>query len=92
MDDNIDIAIANELAMLDDNNANVVKETAHDDEEIDKYSKFIDEVEKKDVFTQVKTANDLLKTIDGDINKMTDKVKSIYNKKFPELPSIVTNT
>ena len=86
MDDNIDIAIANELAMLDDNNANVVKETAHDDEEIDKYSKFIDEVEKKDVFTQVKTANDLLKTIDGDINKMTDKVKSIYNKKFPELP------
>ena len=76
MDDNIDIAIANELAMLDDNNANVVKETAHDDEEIDKYSKFIDEVEKKDVFTQVKTANDLLKTIDGDINKMTDKVKS----------------
>ena len=39
MDDNIDIAIANELAMLDDNNANVVKETAHDDEEIDKYSK-----------------------------------------------------
>ena len=91
MDDNIDIAIANELAMLDDNNANVVKETAHDDEEIDKYSKFIDEVEKKDVFTQVKTANDLLKTIDGDINKMTDKVKSIYNKKFPELPSIVTN-
>ena len=89
--DNIDLAIANELAMLDETNVNITKETNNDDEEIDKYNKFIEDVDSKDVFTQVKTANDLLKTIDGDISKMTDKVKSIYNKKFPELPSIVTN-
>lgn len=93
----VDFAIANELALLDQSENDNTKtnknsQNKKNKEQREKYAMFIQSMSNKNVkFDQLKKANLLLIDITNEITVLIEKLKSLYIKKFPELPSIVTS-
>lgn len=97
----VDFAIANELALLDQSENDNAKlnqnlQNTKNKEQSEKYAMFIQNMlnankNKNLKFDQLKKANILLIDITNEITILIEKLKSLYIKKFPELPSIVTS-